>query len=122
MLSNGDEVHAQTRARGNAQAVDSILRNPAFLDFCKGATITKITVRGTGTEPPPDNNRFAISRRGDDVTAVDLDERLKVVFKVGDYNSNTVNYFGDGTPDPTRTAQGLRLLADWLQATHPELL
>ena len=124
-LSTGDRIQARVEANGNAEAMERLLTNEYFAKFRAGASITKSSIKRVQL-PEPDENRFAVSEKGDEITAVDLDARFMVVFKRGNYNDNIIQRMGESPENATKTAldeaTALRQLADWLIQNRPDLI
>lgn len=124
-LSTGDRIQARVEANGNAEAMERLLANDYFIKFCAGASIVKSSIRRVELARV-DENRFALVENGDEITAVDLDARFKVVFRRGNYNGNIIQRIGESPENATKTAldeaTALRQLADWLIKYRPDLI
>lgn len=67
-------------------------------------------------------DRFGLTRIGNNVVVIDALFDLTVSFEVGRFNETQKTTVPTGTPDVMDIARAMREIGDWLQEYHPDLL
>lgn len=120
-MKDGNEIRARVSARNKADALRRLFATTGVTK----ADVTECHIESLPIETP-DSTRFSVAavpnKQGWYVCA-DLDNRVKVVWKKGHYNTiQNVSLIDGHIVDELDTVTALREIADYLLANFKELL
>ena len=129
MCERADEmVDARVDARTPEEAIDKVMQQPQVQEIVKNkwGRDAEIEVEVTPIEDAVlDKDRFVLQPSKEQGWYVLTDTELLITlrFRAGDYNnSQKVTVIEPRVADPMEIATSLRLMGDWIQMYHGELI